>query len=111
MIFWSGWYITWILITIQLFSLVIFAAFADATTDIRQNIKKHIRSGYWLIGFYLMELAISYLGSFGGIGVIPYPYDNFLVIIGAIIVFYWGVNTALDKPLIDHDPVEGDSAE
>jgi amino acid transporter len=107
MIYWAGWHTTWILMSLQLFSLTLFAAFVDASPSLRPNIKTHLRAGAWLIGFYVLELIISYLGTFGGKGILPYPLDNILIIVGAVVFFYWGLNSALEIPMIDSDPVEG----
>lgn len=107
MIYWAGWETTWILMSLQLFSLIIFAAFADANPSIRKDIRKYLKSGAWLIAFYVLEMTLSYFGTFGGKGLIPYPLDNILVIAASVVCFYWGLNSALEVPQIDFDPVEG----
>jgi hypothetical protein len=54
--------------------------------------------------------VMSYIGSFGPMKspLIPGEWDTLIVVIGAIILFYWGVNSALPKPSFETD-TEGEA--
>ena len=43
---------------------------------------------YWFIGYMASLLIISYLGSFGGIGVLQFPEDIFCILPLSIVVLY-----------------------
>lgn len=49
-----------------------------------------IKKGWWYVGWLIAILVVSYLGSFGGINIIPYPFDIISVIILSLLFFYIG---------------------
>jgi hypothetical protein len=52
---------------------------------------KHTRGGLW-VPVYIIVLTIeSYIGEagLGGMNYVPYPYDMLMVIIVAIIFYFW----------------------
>ena len=59
-----------------------------------------------MLAFYLGMMIVSYLGSFGGIGLLKYPFDLFSVGVVALLSFIWSQYTALPKAMIDYDDVE-----
>ncbi|HET7521759.1 MAG TPA: aspartate:proton symporter, partial [Bacillales bacterium] len=60
-------------------------------------------STIWLFGFYAFMMIMSYIGSFGPGKYISGPWDSIIVAIGALLIYYWGVNTALKEPRITED--------
>ena len=68
-----------------------------------------IKSGIW-VPVYIVVLSIeSYLGesALGGYNIVPYPYDLLMVIIVAIIFYFWatvsGVRTQEIQEIVDLD--------
>jgi hypothetical protein len=59
------------------------------------SLTEQVRSSLWLIAFYALTMVISYLGSFGGIGVLTHPYDTLVVTLMALCIYYWGANTGV----------------
>jgi len=55
------------------------------------------RGGSWLWPYFIGLGAISYLGEsdFGGIGVIPYPWDVLVVAIFSIAIYYYAMSVRL----------------
>ena len=49
----------------------------------------------WLIVFYVLVMVVSYLGTFGGIGAIPHPWDTLLVGVVSFGVYLWAARSGL----------------
>lgn len=109
--FWSGFDTLLLLIGIIVGSLVLYFAFVDKDEGFRKTLKEDFMSCIWMFGFYAFILIISFIGSFGptnAAGDLPYqlisgPWDSIIVAIGALIIYYWGVNSALKEPRITED--------
>lgn len=106
-IFWSGWNTDSLIIGVSLGSLILYFAFMDRNQDWRDKMKRDWKSGAWLVVYYLFMLVMSRLGSFGLSknmqAVIHSPWDTITVGVGAIILYYWGINSGLKEPEIDSD--------
>jgi amino acid transporter len=108
-IFWSGWQTNLEIIGMVLVSLVIYFAFADRE-GLRERMKADWKAGYWLVVYYIFMLVISRLGNFqlpkGAKPIITQPWDSVIVVVGSIIIYYWGVKSAMRQPELDTDDVE-----
>lgn len=62
-----------------------------------------MRSSAWLIGFYAVTIFLSWLGSFGGLGVIGHPLDTLIVAATALGIYYWGAATGVPARLVRLD--------
>lgn len=105
-IFWSGWTTNLEILGITLVSIVLYFAFMDRE-GIRDRIKSDWKSGSWLVFYFIFMLIISRLGNYqlpnGAKPIIASPWDSLIVVIGALIFYYWGVNSAMVEPEIDDD--------
>ena len=82
MLYWCGFAIIWKLDLALLIGLVICLIYHP---------KPSTSSGYalpWFIGYMLLILAISYLGSFGGIGYLRFPLDILCLLPLSLLVLY-----------------------
>lgn len=61
------------------------------------SLRQQIWSSLWLIVFYALVIALSYLSSFGGIGAIAHPWDTLTMAVIALAVYYWGAYTCLPQ--------------
>lgn len=105
-IYWSGWSTDSLIIGLTLGSLILYFAFMDRNKNWREKLKVEWKAGIWLVVYYVFMLVMSRLGSFVPKNmnpIIPGPWDTIIVAIGAIILYYWGVASALRKPIIDTD--------
>ena len=59
-------------------------------------------------GWYrtVVILVLSYLGSFDGINLLKSPWDQVLVALVSVGIYYWGGQTGLAQPIVDEDEVE-----
>ncbi len=54
------------------------------------------RAGVWLIVYLAALYVLSAVGTFGGSGMIPAPWDSAAVAVVALAVYWWGVRSAVD---------------
>lgn len=107
-VFWSGWrVVSWLLsaqIVLFLCYILLHRFVPTAIVSLRQQVK----SSLWLIGFYVITIAVSYLGTYGGgTGMLPDPWDSIVMGVLSLGIYYWGVNTGLPKATIpENDPDE-----
>lgn len=110
--FWSGFDTLILLIGIIVGSLVLYFAFVDKDEGFRKTLKEDFKACIWIFGFYAFMLIISYIGSFGPTNadgelthqLIKGPWDTIIVGVGTLLIYYWGVASALKKPRITKDP-------
>jgi amino acid transporter len=108
-IYWSGWSTDELLIGLTLGSLVLYFAFMDRDATWHAKLRQEWKSGVWLIVYYIFILVMTRIGSFGPANskpLIPSPWDTVIVAVGAIILYYWGVASAMAKPVFDTDDEE-----
>ena len=100
LIYWNGWHTDWVVVVINLSSLILYAGFVITREELRKDLGKNIKAGIWLVAYMFFLLAVSYAGSkqFGGHNLIKYPMDLVVVIIGAIAFFFWGRASAFLTP-------------
>lgn len=100
-VYWSGWTTVSWLLGLQIGMFVIYIAYKLAVRADRAMLKTDIVSSLWLIGFYVLMIGASGLGTFGGTGVIAHPWDSLVVSLIALVVYYWGAHTGLPAALLD----------
>ncbi|MCL6596281.1 MAG: amino acid permease [Firmicutes bacterium] len=90
-IYWSGWPTTGIVLGAALGGLMFYLVYFDLY--VHQNVwtGREIAGGLWLVGFLVAIGIVSYIGSFGGTGLIPSPWDEILVAALGLGAFYVGV--------------------
>jgi len=105
-VYWAGWQtVSWIL-GVQ-FLMFLFYWLAKKRVPVQNvSFKQQVKSVWWMLAFYLGMMIVSYLGSFGGIGFLRYPFDLVSVGVVALLSFIWSQYTALPEAIIDYDEVE-----
>ncbi|MGC8482673.1 MAG: APC family permease [Thermodesulfobium sp.] len=93
---WSGWSNVSVLIAVDLVAFLLYFYFVFTRDELKKDLGKNIKSGYWLICYLLFVALMSYIGSkhFEGLGMIKYPYDQYILIVVSIAFFFWAVNSA-----------------
>ena len=102
-VYWSGWKtVSWLLaLQIVMFALYLLCARFVPTEHL--SLVQQVRSSAWLIGFYAVTILLSWLGSFGGLGVIGHPSDTLIVAACALGIYYWGAATGVPAHLVRLD--------
>ncbi|PRC95075.1 APC family permease [Solimicrobium silvestre] len=105
-VYWSGWNtVSWLLgLQIVLFAVYVLCKKFVPVHNV--SFKQQVFSSMWLIGFYVLTIVASYLGSFGGKQIVPQPWDTVMVAVMALLVFYWGAYTCLPKANLPADDDE-----
>jgi len=91
--YWVGWKtLSWMLSAF----LVLMAAYCLVTrgrTIAGVELTEQMRSSAWIAVYFLSMMLISYAGNFGGLGIIPAPWDQVIILLLALICFYWGASS------------------
>jgi amino acid transporter len=99
-VYWSGWgTVSWLL-GLQILMFVIYLLCRRFVPTEHLSLAQQVRSSAWLIGFYALTLLLSWLGSFGGLGVLGHPYDTLAVAACALGIYHWGAATGVPAELI-----------
>jgi amino acid transporter len=94
-VYWSGWgTVSWLL-GLQIVLFVIYLGCGRQVPTAQLSLAQQVRASLWLIAFYALIIGASYLGSFGGIGVLAHPYDTLAVALIALVIYYWGAATGV----------------
>ncbi|OLU24745.1 aspartate:proton symporter [Pseudomonas sp. PA15(2017)] len=109
-VYWSGWKTVSWLLGLQILMFVVYLACKRLVPTDHLSLGQQVRSSAWLIGFYAVTILLSWLGSFGGLGVIAHPLDTAVVAACALVIYYWGAATGVPAALVrlDADEVESD---
>ena len=102
-IYWTGWSIDWKLIVALLIGAIVYGVVASRpNTQLDKVDSVSLKAGYWLIGYLVAMLAMSYFGSsnFGapynhGKGLIQYPWDLIVDAVLGVVFYYWGVASGI----------------
>jgi amino acid transporter len=82
MLYWCGFSTMWKLCLALGIALVLTLAFQ------RKSIFNCSRSLYWFLAYMGILLGLSYIGSFGGIGLLTFPGDIFIILPFSVITLY-----------------------
>ena len=102
-VYWSGWKTVSWLLSLQILMFVIYLLCGRFVPTMHLTLAQQVRSSAWLIGFYAVTILLSWLGSFGGIGVITHPFDTVVVALSALGIYYWGAATGVPAHLVQLD--------
>lgn len=86
--YWESWDKLW-----KTIPLVAVGAIWFAVTWVRgrDRDRADFTGGVWLVAYLVFEYALSAIGSFGGRGWLPAPWDSVVVAAGSIVAYVWGV--------------------
>ncbi|MET7933175.1 APC family permease [Streptomyces sp. NPDC005322] len=94
-VFWSGWHDLRLALPLVLAGVPLFLILQRRGTEGRPALDE-LRHGAWLV-FHLTALTLlSWLGTFGGSGRLPAPYDSVAVGALSLAVFVWAVRSGAD---------------
>ncbi len=111
-IYWTGWAIDSWLIGLQVIMFVVYLVISRSMPTSKVPLGQQVKSAIWLVVYYVAMLLISYLGdkTFGGIGALKTPVDQILIIVVALVCFFWGTHSALPQPTIEREESEEEAA-
>lgn len=94
LIFWSGFSALEVAIPSALVGLFLLIYFNKHT----KITMKEVKAGVWFPVYVAVILPLSYISSsyFGGIGILPFPFDNIVFVVVTLIFFYIGYSSGKD---------------
>lgn len=107
-VYWSGWSVLGWLLGLQVVLFALYVAYQVWRRMDRDALARDVRCSLWLIGFYVLMIAASWLGSFGGRSIVGSPWDSLLVAAIALVAYYWGERTGLPASQVALETVDGD---
>jgi hypothetical protein len=108
-VYWSGWgTVSWLL-SLQILMFVVYLLCGRLVPTQQLSLDQQVRSSAWLIGFYVVTIALSRLGSFGGLGVLGHPLDTLVVAGCALGIYYWGAATGVPARLLELRPEDDET--
>lgn len=100
-VYWSDWATLSWLLALQILLAIVYVGYKLSSPARRVGLAQDVYSSAWLVGFYILILIVSYLGTFGGRSIIGHPWDSLVVIVIALAVYYWGARTGLPSSKLD----------
>jgi amino acid transporter len=72
---------------------------------------RHLRGALWLVAYLVAIAFLSWIGSaqFGGMGWLPYGWDQLCVVIASLAFFWWGVRSGWRTPAVEEAEKAGHS--
>jgi amino acid transporter len=94
-VYWSGWKTVSWLLGVQIVLYVVYVPWRGWRGVDRGELARDVRASLWLVAFYWLMIALSWLGTFGGKGIVASPWDSVLVAAVALAVYAWGARSGL----------------
>ena len=89
LVYWSSWQTLKVALPVLMATVFLFLALRRRELDLMAE----LRTGAWLLGFMAWQLMLSGLGTFGGAGAIPAPWDTVTVALCGLLTYRWGVRS------------------
>lgn len=93
-VYWSGWRDLRLALPLVLAGLLVFLAM-HRSTGTGRPLTAELATGAWLVVFLAVLTLLSWLGSFGGSGRLPAPWDSLTVAVFGIAVYFWAVRSGV----------------
>ncbi|WP_407352009.1 APC family permease [Luteimonas sp. R10] len=94
-VYWSRWQTLSWLLGLQVVLFAAYVLYKLPSQEARARLLRQVQCSLWLIVFYVLVMAVSYLGTFGGIGAIAHPWDTLAVAAIAFAVYEWAARSGL----------------
>ncbi len=93
-VYWSGWHDLRLALPLVLAGVPLFLLQRRGPDGV--PVREELRHGAWLVLHLAVLTLLSWLGTFGGSGRLPAPYDSLAVAALAGAVFFWAVRSGAD---------------
>ncbi|MFM2477810.1 APC family permease [Celerinatantimonas sp. MCCC 1A17872] len=96
LVYWSGWAVNELLLPVFAIAWIGYALLGKKENGMADEIKRSL----WLLVYYVGLYIISALGTFGGTGTLGSISAIVVLVVLSLVVYYWGVSCAYEKPVI-----------
>ncbi|MFA1800062.1 APC family permease [Xanthomonas campestris pv. campestris] len=107
-VYWSTWpTLSWLL-GLQVLAFAAYVLYRLPSRACRARLLRQVRASLWLIVFFVLVMAVSWAGTFGGHGWIAHPFDTLSVAVIAFGIYHWGARSGLrsDELALEEDDGE-----
>lgn len=108
-VYWSRWEVLSWLLGLQVAMFIAYLIYKLPSAKDRPRLVRQIRCSLWLIVFYILVMSVSWLGVFGGVGLIEHPWDSLVVAVIALGIYHWAARSALRAHEVELGEDESDS--
>ncbi|WP_158613671.1 APC family permease [Sulfodiicoccus acidiphilus] len=93
LVYWTGWSAVRLIIPLNLAGLLLLVFYSRRKALTLSDVK----AGIWFPLFLAVTALLSFLGSqmFGGVGVIPFPFDSVLYVAVSLVFYWWGYRSGV----------------
>ena len=100
-VYWSGWRTVSWLLGLQIVLFAVYVLCRLPSPDGRARLRQEVHSSWWLVAYYALLIALSWLGTFGGRAIVGHPWDTAAVALAGLLIYHWGARTGLPAHLLD----------
>jgi amino acid transporter len=100
-VYWSSWQTVSWLLGLQIALFVVYVLCKLPSPEGRPQLRQEVHSSSWLLTYYALIILLSYLGTFGGRGLLGHPWDSLAAAAAALLIYYWGARTGLPAHLLN----------
>lgn len=108
-VYWSRWETLSWLLGLQVAMFAAYVLYRLPSKDGRAKLIRQVQCSLWLIVFYVLVMAMSYLGTYGGISAIVHPWDTLAVAAIAFGIYEWAARSGLRSAELKLELGEDDS--
>lgn len=101
MLYWARWPETGEIMFLLIVPMPVY--FYYVAKDGWREFDRHLRGAWWLITYLVTIALLSKIGSpqFGGIGILPYGWDQACVAVTALAFYAWGLRSGWRTPAVE----------
>ncbi|MEW9570324.1 APC family permease [Rhodanobacter sp. Si-c] len=100
-VYWSSWQTVSWLLGLQIALFAVYVLYRLPTADGRARLRHEVSATWWLVAYYALLIALSWLGSFGGRGSLAHPWDSLAVALVGLLIYHWGARSGLPAQRLD----------
>ncbi|WP_329740879.1 APC family permease [Dyella sp. A6] len=100
-VYWSNWQTVSWLLGLQIALFAVYALYRLPSAEGRARLRDEAAGSWWLVVYYALLIALSWLGTFGGRGSLAQPWDSLAAALVGLVIYHWGARSGLPAHRLD----------
>ena len=100
-VYWSGWQTVSWLLGLQIALFAVYVLYRLPAKEGRVRLRQDTAAAWWLVIYYVLLIALSCLGTFGGHGTLRHPWDSLAVALVGLVIYQWGARSGVPAHRLD----------